>query len=158
MSEVDRLVERLTLVPHPEGGFYRETFRSSVPVERDGRRYAASTAIYFLLTRDSFSALHRIRADEGWHFHLGAPLELVWLSPAGEPGALRLGVDFEAGEVPWASVPAGHWFGSRSTGSFTLVSCTVAPGFEFSEFELGSRESLLTQFPAQAELIRAFTR
>ncbi len=158
MNEVERLVERLKLQPHPEGGFYRETFRSAVRVEREGREYSASTAIYFLLTRDSFSALHRIRADEGWHFHLGAPMELVWLTPSGERGALRLGVDLEAGEVPWANVPAGHWFGSRTTGEFTLVSCTVAPGFEFSEFELGDRAALLSQFPAHAELIRAFTR
>jgi uncharacterized protein len=129
-GEVARL---LGLQPHPEGGFYRETFRASAG---EGRR-AASTAIYYLLREGEVSAWHRVDADEVWHWYAGAPLELT-TSEGGrdDRSAVRLGTDLAAGERPQAVVPAGVWQTARSLGAWTLVGCTVAPAFEFSGFEM----------------------
>lgn len=125
------VVRLLGLAPHPEGGFYRETFRAAA----EGRR-GASTAIYYLLRRGEVSAWHRVDADEVWHHYAGAPLELR-LSPDGrERSSLRLGSDFNAGERPQAVVPAGAWQSARSLGEWTLAGCTVAPAFQFSGFEI----------------------
>ncbi|HEY4588905.1 MAG TPA: cupin domain-containing protein [Thermoanaerobaculia bacterium] len=127
------VVELLGLQPHPEGGFYQETFRAPAP---DGAR-AASTAIYYLLRAGDVSAWHRVAdADEVWHHYAGAPLELI-LSPDGrERTSLRLGSDLSAGERPQAVVPAGVWQAARPLGGWVLVGCTVAPGFGFSSFEM----------------------
>jgi uncharacterized protein len=129
----EQVVELLGLQPHPEGGFYRETFRAPAP---DGAR-AASTAIYYLLRAGDVSAWHRVvDADEVWHHYAGAPLELI-LSPDGrERTSLRLGADLTAGERPQAVVPAGVWQAARPRGGWVLVGCTVAPGFEFASFEM----------------------
>lgn len=125
----------LTLEPHPEGGHYRETFRDTRTV--DGR--AISTAIYFLLARGQRSHWHRIDAVEVWHHYAGAPLAL---SIAGADGTsvVRLGSDVAAGERPQAVVPAGAWQAAESLGAWTLVGCTVAPGFEFTGFELAVKD------------------
>ncbi|HEY2293349.1 MAG TPA: cupin domain-containing protein [Thermoanaerobaculia bacterium] len=129
----EEVVEILGLQPHPEGGFYRETFRAPAS---DGAR-AASTAIYYLLRAGDVSAWHRVvDADEVWHHYAGAPLELT-LSPDGrERTSLRLGPDLAAGERPQAVVPAGIWQAARPLGGWVLVGCTVAPGFEFASFEM----------------------
>jgi hypothetical protein len=128
------VIRHLSLVPHPEGGFYRETFRDR-PVP--GLSRAASTAIYFLLAEGQLSRWHRVDAVELWHWYAGAPLELaVTASMAAAPHAARLGPDLAAGEAPQIVVPAGHWQQARSLGAWTLVGCTVAPGFEFAGFEL----------------------
>ncbi|PYQ62269.1 MAG: cupin [Acidobacteria bacterium] len=129
----EEVVELLGLQPHPEGGFYRETFRAPAP---DGVR-APSTAIYYLLRAGDVSAWHRVvDADEVWHHYAGAPLELV-LSPDGrERTSVRLGPGLAAGERPQAVVPAGVWQAARPLGGWALVGCTVAPGFEFSSFEM----------------------
>jgi uncharacterized protein len=129
----EEVVELLGLQPHPEGGFYQETFRAPAP---DGAR-AASTAIYYLLRAGDVSAWHRVvDADEVWHHYAGAPLELI-LSPDGrERTSLRLGSDLSAGERPQAVVPAGVWQAARPLGGWVLVGCTVAPGFGFSSFEM----------------------
>lgn len=127
----DALIESLRLSPHPEGGWYRETFRD--PAGRDGR--AHSTAIHFLLKANERSHWHRVDAAEGWFFHSGAPLELS-ISENGTTRVVRLGLDVLAGEQPHAIVPAHAWQAAVSTGAFSLVSCTVAPGFQFSGFEL----------------------
>jgi predicted cupin superfamily sugar epimerase len=118
---------------------------------------AASTAIYFLLRAGDVSALHRIASDEVWHFHAGAPLRIVCLDARGHTD-VHLGLDLGAGHAPQAMVPAGTWFGARSEGDFTLVSCTVAPGFDFADFEMGDRAALERDYPDHAEVIRAFTR
>jgi uncharacterized protein len=133
----EEVVEILGLQPHPEGGFYRETFRAPGP---DGGR-AASTAIYYLLRAGDVSAWHRVvDADEVWHHYAGAPLELI-LSPDGrERTSLRLGAGLTAGERPQAVVPAGVWQAARPLGGWVLVGCTVAPGFEFSGFEMAPPE------------------
>jgi len=126
------VVERLELAPHPEGGWYRETFRDEAP--RAGR--AASTAIYFLLEAGQHSHWHRVDAAEVWHHYAGGPLVLS-VSPDGRAvEAMRLGKTVEAGERPQAVVPAGAWQAAESLGRWTLVGCTVAPGFTFETFEL----------------------
>jgi predicted cupin superfamily sugar epimerase len=156
-GDVARWVEVLGLAPHPEGGFYRETYRCEARV---GDR-SASTAIYFLVTRGSFSALHRIRSDELWHFHAGDALEVVTIDDDGARRDLHLGLALDRGERPQHVVPAGHWFGARlrsPTSSYALVSCTVAPGFDFADFELADRAALVASFPAHAPLIHALTR
>jgi predicted cupin superfamily sugar epimerase len=132
----DEVVQRLKLVPHPEGGWFRETFRD-VP-GADGR--AASTAIYYLLASGQVSHWHRVTdAAEVWHFHAGAPLELS-LAPFAGGGAtiVILGADLDPEQHPQAVVAAGDWQSARSLGDWTLVSCTVAPGFEFSKFEMAA--------------------
>ncbi|MGE3149287.1 MAG: cupin domain-containing protein [Pseudorhodoplanes sp.] len=126
------VIRLLDLKPHPEGGHYRETFRDPRPVD-EGR--AASTAIYFLLARGERSHWHRVDAAEGWHFHAGAPL-LLRITDGASRQTVMLGVDLMAGERPQAVVPAGAWQAAESCGDWTLVSCTVAPGFTFEGFTL----------------------
>lgn len=158
------LIAALGLQPHPEGGYYRETFRAPpLPFELPGRgSRAASTAIYFLLDQGDFSALHRVRSDEVWHHYLGAPLDLFTLRETpggGEQRAIRLGSNVLAGEVPQAVVEAGVLQGARPGASgFSLCGCTVAPGFDFSDFEMPVRAKLLTLFPGAEGLIRSLTR
>jgi predicted cupin superfamily sugar epimerase len=126
------VIGMLGLEPHPEGGHFRETFRDASP--RDGR--AASTAIYFLLAAGEVSRWHRVDAAEVWHWYAGAPLELSIAPPDAAPVSLRLGQDLHAGQRPQATVPPRHWQSARSLGEWTLVGCTVAPGFVFEHFEL----------------------
>jgi predicted cupin superfamily sugar epimerase len=130
-EEVIRLLE---LQPHPEGGHYRETFRDD---RGDGGR-AASTAIYFLLAAGEVSRWHRVDAAELWHWHAGAPLALSIAPPNGRSIVIRLGADLAAGERPQGVVTAGYWQSARSEGAWTLVGCTVAPGFLFGTFELAA--------------------
>ncbi len=160
-------IETLGLAPHPEGGFFRETYRADLTLPKDvlpapfGGARSASTAIYFLVTAGSFSALHRIAADELWHFHEGGALEIVTIDANGARRDLLLGLDLARGERPQHVVAAGAWFGSRlarDEDAYALVSCTVAPGFDFADFELAERESLARAFPTHAEIITALTR
>lgn len=144
------MVRRLGLRPHPEGGYYAETFRSPLRLTLpDGRVRSASTAIHYLLPPDAWSTWHRVRADEVWHHYDGAALRLH-----------RLGV----GDVvldrrtPQAVVSAGVWQAAEPIGGATLCGCTVAPGFEFEDFELGGTERLVREFPAEAALIRRLGR
>lgn len=128
------LIARLGLQPHPEGGYFRETFRDPHRLP-DGR--AASTCIYFLLAAGEHSHWHRVDAVETWHWYAGAPLELsLATTDAGPVEHLRLGPDVMADEEPQRIVPRAAWQAARSLGDWTLVGCTVAPGFEFSGFEL----------------------
>jgi predicted cupin superfamily sugar epimerase len=129
------IIARLDLKPHPEGGHYRETFRDT-RVDADGR--ALSTAIYFLLARDERSHWHRIDAVEVWHYYAGDPLTLQ-ISDHKNMRAIRLGPDLVAGDVPQAVVPANAWQAAESAGDWTLVGCTVAPGFDFAKFELAAK-------------------
>ena len=130
----DEIVRLLDLRPHPEGGFYRQTFRDA-PAEGGGR--GASTAIYYLLREGEVSAWHRVRdAAEVWHHYAGAPLELTLAPDGGPRETVRLGTDLAAGERPQAVVPAGVWQAARPLGGWVLVGCTVAPGFDFAAFEM----------------------
>lgn len=161
-------IEQLGLAPHPEGGYFRETYRAAeriaaaaLPVRFGGER-AFSTAVYFLLTADAFSAWHRIRSDELWHFHAGDPVTLHVLDADGR-GTLathRLGCDPASGAPPQVTIPAGAWFAAEieAPGRFALVGCTVAPGFDFADFELGARRDLLARYPAQRAAIERLTR
>ncbi|MBC7833015.1 MAG: cupin domain-containing protein [Hyphomicrobium sp.] len=126
------VIRILDLKPHPEGGHYRETYRD----DRDGNARAHSTAIYFLLAKGEVSRWHRVDAAEVWHWHAGAPLALSIAPPEGVALEIRLGVDLEAGERPQGVVPPGYWQSATSLGDWTLVGCTVAPGFLFEKFEL----------------------
>ncbi|GFE62191.1 cupin domain-containing protein [Geobacter sp. AOG2] len=159
-------IERLHLARHPEGGWFRETYRAAeaipeagLPSRFQGER-AFSTAIHFLLERDDFSALHRLKSDEMWHFYDGAPLTVHLVAPDGGHRPFLLGRDPEKGELFQAVAPAGCWFGAEVAGSgdFTLVGCTVSPGFDFSDFEMGSRSNLAERFPQHEALIRRLTR
>jgi predicted cupin superfamily sugar epimerase len=159
--ELAALIARLDLRPHPEGGWYRETFRDPRSVRADGfdGPRSASTAIYFLLAEGNFSALHRILSDEVWHHYAGGDVEVTALSPDGARRTLIVG-HHAPDASPQAVVPAGEWFGARVAkgGGWALVGCTVAPGFEFSDLELGQRAALTASFPAHAEIIAALTR
>jgi len=128
------IIARLELRPHPEGGHYRETFRDS---RRDVDGRSASTAIYFLLVRGERSHWHRIDAAEVWHYYAGSALNLQIADDIGQR-CIRLGPDLAAGEVPQTIVPAQAWQAAESSGDWTLVGCTVAPGFDFAKFELAA--------------------
>ena len=130
------IIARLELKPHPEGGHYRETFRDP-RVDVGGR--SVSTAIYFLLARRERSHWHRIDAVEVWHYYAGSPLMLE-ITDGDSHRTTRLGSDLAAGEVPQAIVPAQAWQAAESSGDWTLVGCTVAPGFDFSKFELAPKD------------------
>jgi hypothetical protein len=135
MKDADRIIGLLKLKPHPEGGHFRETFRD---VEGHKGR-AHSTAIYFLLKRGEKSRLHRVDAAEVWHWYAGAPLELS-IERGGKTRKCLLGCDLEKAQHPQIVVPARVWQSARTLGDYTLVGCTVAPGFEFSKFELAVSE------------------
>ncbi|MBI3548258.1 MAG: cupin domain-containing protein [Elusimicrobia bacterium] len=157
------IVSRLKLKPHPEGGFYRETYRAKGVIPKAalgagfGGERAHSTAIYCLFPKGAVSRFHRIRSDELWHFYIGGPLTIVELRRSGPPKKTVLGPDLKAGQRPQHAVPAGVWFGAYPNDGtpYCLAGCTVAPGFDFSEFELGSRRELLRVFPrARREVLR----
>ena len=159
-------IEKLQLAPHPEGGYFRQTYKSEVVIAREalpagfsGAR-AASTAIYFLLDGQNFSAFHRLRSDELWHFYAGAPLCVHLLDPAGNYSRIILGSDPDSGEALQAVVPGGNWFASHVAdwSAFALVGCTVAPGFDFQDFEMGNRKELTARYPQHHDLIARLTR
>ena len=166
MKEAAYWIKTLGLAPHPEGGWFRETYRcaETIPVPalpaRFGGDRSFSTAIYFLLEGDRFSALHRIKSDELWFFHAGSPLSIHCLTEAGQHRQILLGPDPGRDEALQAAIPAGSWFGARvlAPDSFSLVSCTVAPGFDFFDFELAARGDLLSMFPCHQEIIVRLTR
>jgi predicted cupin superfamily sugar epimerase len=160
--DVARIVEALELRPHPEGGFFRETFRSSqrIAASPDGAPREVSTAIYFLLPAGEFSAFHRIcRSDELWHFHDGDPVEIHMLDSSGGYRAAILGLGIGRGERPQILVPAGTYQAAITRGSrFALCGCTVSPGFEFADFEIPVRDSLVARFPLHEQVIRRLTK
>jgi predicted cupin superfamily sugar epimerase len=159
-SRCRRARESTALVPHPEGGFYRETWRSPVALgglPRGPR--PASTAIYFLLPAGTFSAFHRVASDEAWHHYDGDPLDLHTIDDGGTHAVVRLGRDFARDERPQHVVPAGTWQAAVPRGErYTLVGCTVAPGFDFADFEMPPREDLVGRFPAHSEIVAQLTR
>jgi len=163
-DSVENLIERLELIRHPEGGWYRETYRSGemIPADTLPERFGGGrpfcTAIYFLLEKSDISVLHRIKSDEMWHFYAGATLTVHLFTPEGKHRAIKLGTDIASGETYQAVVPAECWFGAEVSGDgdYSMVGCSVAPGFDFSDFEIGSRDSLLKQFPDHTEIILRF--
>lgn len=154
------IIQHLHLTPHPEGGYYRETYRAADSLTTAaGHTRSVSTAIYYLLANEDKSHFHRIKSDELWFFHQGQALEIILLTP-GQPTRLTLGPNFAKGELPQVVIPAGVWFAAqvKHRPGYALVSCTVAPGFDFADFELAERAALLREFPQAAELVEQFTR
>lgn len=167
MSTAEEVIRLLQLQPLPcEGGWYRETYRSALqmPVEVLASRYRAArssgTAIYYLLTPDTFSALHRLPTDEVFHFYLGDPVEMLQLGPRPEDGGriVTLGHDILAGQTVQTVVPAGVWQGSflRAGGAFALMGTTMTPGFDFDDYEAADRDVLRASFPHFADKIGLF--
>ena len=164
--KIKELISKLNLEPHPEGGFFKETYRSNGIIKSDSldpeysgeRNY--STSIYFLLTSDKFSSFHKINQDEIWHFYLGSPIELHTLSESGIHEKHIIGNDLMNGETPQLVVPGNHWFAAKviNPDSYSLVGCTVSPGFDFQDFTLAERGKMIQQFPEYEELITSFTR
>lgn len=159
MPNAAEIIARLRLEPLPnEGGFFRRTYTSAATLP-GGRPLA--TSIYFLLTPDGFSALHRLLTDEVWHFHAGDPVEHVMLDPTNSGGVRTiLGTDLVAGHQPQLIVPGGAWQGARLVpgGAWALAGCTMSPGWDEREFTLGERTALTSRFPDWAADIRALTR
>ncbi|HEY0611769.1 MAG TPA: cupin domain-containing protein [Chitinophaga sp.] len=166
LKTADYWREQLQLTTHVEGGSFRETYRSgwilhksTLPPGMKGNRHA-STCIYFLLEYGDFSAFHRIAADEIWHFYDGEPLSIYEIDDAGHLHIHKLGRNLHLGEQLQVVITAGNWFAARVDvpGGFTLAGCTVAPGFDFEDFELAQREKLRALYPQHKELIATLTR
>ncbi len=161
----ETLIKLYNLDPHPEGGYFKETYRdlkqipqNALPKQFGGDR-SLSTAIYFLIPEGKKSHLHRIKSDEIWHFYLGGSMTLVQIHPDGKLEKTILGQDVQNGQKLQHVVPAGTWFGAfPNTGSgYSFVGCTVAPGFDFADFEMGKRDELLRIFPQVQEEINLLT-
>ena len=166
MKTAEYYIKKLGLEKHPEGGWFKEVYRSDeeIAVEHLPERFSGSrhhsTSIYFMLTSDTFSAFHRIKSDELWHFYDGSPVKVYMIDSSGNYSEVILGRNIENGEALQCVIPHGVWFGAKvnSHDSFCLVGCTVAPGFHFDDFELGKREELLSIFPEHKETIKKLTK
>lgn len=166
MNSIEKIVKKLQLQPHPEGGYFKEVYRSSGFINEENlgedfserRNYA--TSIYFLLTSETFSAFHRIKQDEIWHFYKGSPIKLHVISDDGIYSNTIIGNDIEKEQNPQFVVKAKDWFAAEviDKNAYSLVGCTVAPGFDFNDFELPEREILISKFPEHKNIITAFTR
>jgi predicted cupin superfamily sugar epimerase len=164
-KSIEKIIRKLELEPHPEGGYFKETYRSLGEINEESlgeiykgkRNYA--TCIYFLLTSDKFSALHRIKQDEIWHFYDGSPIKLHVISELGIHTVNYIGRDLQNGETPQFIVPGGCWFAAEviKENTYSLVGCTVSPGFDFKDFELKTRNELVSLFPDKEELISKLT-
>lgn len=166
MQKIADLIKRFRLEAHPEGGYFRETYRSNGLITSGNPNWEFSsdrnfsTCIYFLLTSDSFSAFHRIKQDEIWHFYSGSPIRLHVIAEDGNTSHVIIGSNFLKNQVPQFVVPKGVYFAAEvvEQNSYAFTGCTVAPGFDFADFELPSREALLELFPEHQALITQFTR
>jgi uncharacterized protein len=166
MDPVSNIIQTLGLYPHPEGGYFRETYRSQGEigpeclVDQYPAKRSFATCIYFLLTYGSFSAFHCITQDEIWHFYDGSPLHLHLITQQGNYSKIAIGRNLDEGEVPQFVVPGGTWFAATviNPNGYSLVGCTVSPGFDFADFELGMREALISRFPQHSGIIKQLTR
>ncbi len=166
MAHIHQIIQQYNLRPHPEGGWYRQTYKSDEQInaealpQRFGANRAFSTAIYFLLEQGNFSAFHRIKSDECWHFYAGDPLLIFIIEQNGNLKIVSLGNDFEKGQSFQYVVPANCWFASRPApeSRFCFVGCTVSPGFEFADLELGGATELSTIYPEHKKIIEQLCR
>ncbi len=169
LPDAETIIAALGLAPHPiEGGFFRETYRASGTIAAEslpaGYAHRASrslgTAIYYLLTAETFSEMHRLPTEEVFHLYLGGPVRMLQLFPDGSGREVVLGCDIPAGQEPQVVVPAGVWQGSRLEPGvdFALLGATMAPGFDYNDYERGRREPLVREYPEFAEQIRQLTR
>lgn len=158
-------ISKLGLAKHPEGGYFKEKYRAEGKISAKSlaqftgdRNYC--TSIYFLLTSDEFSAFHKIKSDELWYFHAGTAIEIYRIDEQGHLSSIKLGSNLENEEHFQALVPANVWFASRviAKESYALVSCTVSPGFDFEDFELAEKDTLISAFPKHKEIITELTR
>ena len=165
MKTAEYWIDKLKLEKHPEGGYFREIYRSDeeipatgLPSRYEGKR-AFSTSIYYLLRSGEFSAFHRLKSDEIWHFYAGTSLRLFIITPEGEIYRHSIGNNPDQNEQLQVVIPRGNWFAASVAleGSYTLMGCTVAPGFDFGDFELGKRNELIEDFPSLKEIITAYT-
>jgi len=156
----EEIIAHLQLEKHPEGGYYRETYRAEYSIATGvGEIRNVSTAIYFMLCGKEISHFHRIKSDELWFFHQGSPILIYWIEKTGLK-TIILGNNINAGEYLQAVIPADTWFAARiiDGNGYGLVSCTVSPGFDFADFELADRNSLISEYPSLKEIITEFTR
>jgi predicted cupin superfamily sugar epimerase len=155
----DEIIRLLDLKPHPEGGYYRETYRSAKLIPGSQPPKAYSTLIYYLLTPGAVSKFHRLIFDEIFHFYQGDPSHWVWLTPGGEMKKTVLGANMGKGEVPQMVIPAGTWFAGRLApeGRYCLMGTTMAPGFDFSDLQFAARQELLKLYPQAESEILALT-
>lgn len=166
MNTIEKLVEKFRMQPHPEGGWYAETYRSTEKINQQAlpSRFSGdrcfSTAIYFLLPSGVFSAFHRIHSDECWHFYEGVPLHIYVINEEGKLSIIKLGKNLDGDEIYQALVPAGCWFASMPAmkDGYSLVGCTVSPGFEFEDFELAGCSELTALYPQHEALISSLCR
>jgi len=168
MNKAEYWINKLGLEKHPEGGWFKEVYRSAETIktehlpERFGGERHHSTSIYFLLTSDTFSAFHRIKSDELWHFYDGSPVTIHMINESGEYSQVTLGRDrdIDKGEVLQYAIPHSVWFGAEvdNKDSYVLVGCTVAPGFHYDDFELAKRDWLMREYPQHKEIIERLTR
>jgi predicted cupin superfamily sugar epimerase len=170
--DLELIIEKLALKNHPEGGFFAENYRAYEQIATgsllgwkndENPVRSVSTAIYYLLSGSDFSAFHKIKSDECWHFYYGTAFEIIEITPSGALIKTALGTDFKNGQVPQYVVRAGHWFGSRLLNptdkkKYGLVGCTVAPGFDFKDFVMADRTNLSAEFPQHDMIIAEMTR
>jgi uncharacterized protein len=162
----DQLVQKFTMLPHPEGGYYKETYRciQTIPQQILSRKFAGerniSTAIYFLLEQGNFSGFHKIKSDECWHFYAGGPMNVYVIHINGHLEIIRLGNDINLSQTFQHVVPSGCWFASEPApnASFSFVGCTVAPGFDFDDFELAKAADLIKVYPQHKDIINRLCR
>jgi predicted cupin superfamily sugar epimerase len=154
------LINKFNLLPHPEGGWFKETYRSGETINTDNGNRNLSTAIFFLLEQGNFSAFHRIKSDECWHFYAGDPLSIFIIHQNGTLETIYLGNDILNGQVYQHVVPANTWFASipSNNSNYCFVGCTVSPGFDFNDFELAFKKDLSQSFPQHKELIFSLCR
>jgi predicted cupin superfamily sugar epimerase len=165
MQNAEYWIQHLNLLPHPEGGFFRETYRSSLIIEQQSLPYGfkgsrrLSTSIYYLLRSRDISKFHRLKSDEIWYYHYGNSLKLVMIDQEGNKHTRFLGPNAEKSEQLQIEIPAGTIFGAMVTdeNSYSLLGCVVSPGFDFSDFELFDREDLLQAYPKHSDVINKFT-
>ena len=163
MKNANYWIEKLGLEKHPEGGWFRQVHKSDEIIKKEHlpERYSGSrhygTSIYFLITGKEFSVFHRIKSDEIWHFYEGSQITIHLINTKGKYSTVKLGNNFENGEVFQYTIPHGVWFAAE-TESFALIGCTVSPGFDYEDFELGKREEMVKMFPENVQIIERLTR
>lgn len=168
MKTANYFIEKLELEKHPEGGWFKQVYKSEEEIDKEhlpnrysGKR-AHSTSIYFLITQEEFSAFHRIKSDELWHFYEGSPLTIHIINDAGKYSNVKLGNNLENGNVYQYAIPHGVWFAATvnniAADSYSLIGCTVSPGFDYDDFELGKQDELVKMFPNHKIIIEKMTR
>ncbi len=164
MYNADKLIELLELVPHPEGGYFREIYKSGITFSESTKQFEnnqnLSTSIYFMLKETQVSLFHRLKSDEIWYFHFGSPLRVYFINQQGNLTVHLLGLDIKNGQKPQLIIPAGTIFGAEVIDKklYTLLGCMVSPGFSYSDFKLFKRDELMARYPEYSEVICKLTK